>query len=231
VIPEEIRANLDAADFVVGSDECGMGCWAGPFVVCAVVIPKAWPLRHLVKDSKAFSGKTAEAARERVVGQILKNLIFHVGSFTAREVDEIGIYKLMPIAHGKVIDAVLAKHEATGAKGSLAVIVDGNRKVNYGTDKVTMCLPKGDALVPAISAASIIGKVARDRAMIKLAAQYPGYGFENHKGYGGNREHDEGLKRLGPCDLHRKSFGPIRDLISKAETGSMGFSTLGGEED
>ncbi len=231
MIPPDITAAIAAADYVVGSDECGYGAWAGPLVVCAVVISKDWPLAHLVKDSKDFQGKNAGPARERIAAQILKGLTYAIESVQPKEIDDGGIYKILPMVHGRAIDAVIKKHEAMGVVGTNAVIVDGTLKVHYAGGKQALALPKADALIAAVSAASIIGKVARDRVMIKYATQYPGYGFDDNKGYGGNPAHDEGLQRLGPCDIHRRSFSPIRNMTKKEETGGFDFSTLGGDDE
>jgi ribonuclease HII len=231
MIPAGITAAIEAADYIVGSDECGYGSWAGPLVVCAVVVSKDWPLAHLVKDSKEFKGKNKEAQRESVAKQILPAVTYALVSATPAEIDEAGVYKLLPVLHGRAIDAVITKHEADGVIGTNVVIVDGTMKVGYGGGKQALSLPEADGLIAAVSAASIIGKVARDRAMIKLAKEHPGYGFERNKGYGGNPEHDAGLKQLGPCVIHRKSYGPIRDLLKKEETSSFDFATLGGDEE
>jgi ribonuclease HII len=227
MIPPNITAAIDAADYVVGSDECGYGAWAGPLVVCAVVVSKDWPLAHLVKDSKAFTGKNARVKREAIARQILPTVTYHLLSIPPNEVDEEGVYQILSKVHGRAIDGVIAKHEAAGVIGTNAVIVDGTLKVFYGGGRFALSLPKADTLIPAVSAASILGKVSHDRTMMKLAEKYPGYGFESNMGYGGNAAHDAGLKKLGPCEIHRKSYGPIRDLLKKGENLNLDFSTLG----
>jgi ribonuclease HII len=219
VIPEDILAAIEAADYVVGSDEVGYGSWAGPLVVCAVVLSKDWPLAHLVKDSKAFTGKNAAPNRERIARQILKTVTYAMVSVVPAEIDQKGVGKVLPASHGKAIDAVIAKHEAMGVIGTNAVIVDGNLKILYGEGKTAYSLPKADALIPAVSAASILGKVARDAYMRKIAALYPGYGFEDHMGYGGDdtHQHTIALKKLGICEIHRKSYAPMRDMIRQQQ--------------
>lgn len=234
MIPADITAAIEAADYVVGSDECGYGAWAGPLVVCAVVISKDWPLAHLVRDSKDFNGSTADKvkAREKIAAAIIKNVTFVIVSTTPKEIDEAGsISKVLPMAHGRAIDGVIKKHESMGVVGSNTVIVDGTLKVMYGSGKQALSLPKADALIPAVSAASILGKVAHDRAMLKYAQQFPGYGFENNKGYGGNPAHNAGLQKLGPCEIHRRTFGPIRKLLEKTSHGNFDFSDLGGDDE
>ena len=85
-------------------------------------------------------------------------------------------------------------------------------KIMYGGGQA-LSLPKADSLISAVSAASILGKVAHDHHMVKMNEKYPGYGFHNNKGYGGNPEHDDGLKKLGICAIHRRSYGPIARLV------------------
>jgi ribonuclease HII len=218
MIPEHITAAIAAADYVVGSDECGYGAWAGPLVVCAVVLSKDWALAHLVKDSKDFTGKNAGPQRSTIAKQILPALTYAIISVQPAEIDEVGVKRALPSAHGRAIDAVIAKHEAMGVVGTNAVIVDGTLAVTYGSDKLAMSLPKADALITAVSAASIVGKVARDSYMVKIAAKYPGYGFEDHKGYGGDDDHPHtlALKKLGLCEIHRKSYAPMRNMIQHA---------------
>ncbi len=230
MIPPYVTAAIEAADYVVGSDECGYGAWAGPLVVCAVVLSKDWPHAHLVKDSKAFKGDSAGPNREKIAKQILPVITFALISYTSEEIDAAGVSKVLPLAHSRAIDAVIAKHESMGVIGTNAVIVDGTLKVLYGGDKRAISLPKADGLIPAVSAASIVGKVARDRAMIKFAKQYPEYGFDLHKGYGGDdtHQHTIALKKLGPCAIHRRSYGPIRDMLKGSDTATFDF---GGDED
>jgi ribonuclease HII len=217
MIPQHVTDAINAADYTIGSDESGYGSYAGNMVVCAVVLSKDWPLTHLVKDSKSFQGKTARARRDAVAKQILASLTYAIVSNTPAEIDERGVWKVLHAAHTKAIDAVIAKHKAMGVIGTYAVIVDGNMKIPYGNGQQALSLPKADALIPAVSAASILGKVAHDHHMDKMAVKFPGYGFESNSGYGGNAAHDEGLKKLGVCEIHRKSYGPIAKLIEETE--------------
>lgn len=198
------------ADYIVGSDECGVGAWAGPLVVCAALISKNWPLSSIVCDSKELK---TEAAREKTCKQIIGSVLYSCVTIQHEEVDRVGIYKAIPPAHEQAIAQVLKKHEDTGCVGKILVVADGNRIIQGA-----ISLPQADALVPAVSAASIIGKVFRDRLMVKLAQKYPGYAFERNKGYGGNAAHDAGLSKLGPCAIHRRSFGPIAALLKNDDT-------------
>lgn len=215
MIPPELAARLEAADFVVGSDECGYGCLAGPLVVCSAIIPKGWALVPEVKDSKAFTGTNAEARRQEVARKILPHLTYVLVSVPVEEIDARGVYKCLLSAHSKAITDLLAKHPPSG---KAVIIVDGTLKIPYqkGSEtRMAESLPKADALVPAVSAASIVGKVARDAHMVKLSKTYVGYGLERHKGYD-TPEHRHALKELGPRDIHRKSFKTVRDLIEPA---------------
>ena len=229
MLPEPIARALSEADYIVGSDECGYGAWAGPLVVCAAVVSKDWPLANLVKDSKAFKGANAESAREKVAKQILPKLVYAVVSISVEEIDRHGVYKVLTQAHGKAIEQVIAKHTDLGVVGKHAVVVDGTLKVTYSGQQA-MALPKADGLVPAVSAASIIGKVARDRHMTQLGAKYPGYGFASNKGYGGNPEHDAGLEKLGICEIHRKSYEPIKKYVQTSDEPLMLWA-MGGDDE
>ena len=214
---------------MVGSDEVGYGAWAGELIVCAVAISKDWPLSSLVKDSKAFTGKHARSKREAVAKQIIPSVTYHLVSVSPKEIDEAGVYNVLSAAHRGAIDAVLTKEKEHGVLGNYAVIVDGTLKIGYGDSKMAFSLPKADMLIPAVSAASIIAKDFRDRAMVKLAEQYPGYGFETNAGYGGNAAHTEGLKKLGVCAIHRRSYDPIKEILDQQVTPS--FSILDWEKE
>lgn len=214
-----VQDQLAAFDYIVGSDECGRGAWAGPLVTCAVVISKDWPFVQEVKDSKKFTGDNAEIRREAVARKILKNVTYSLVSIPSQEVDQKGVHKCNIEALGRAITQVIAKHMAEGCVGTYGVVVDGNMPITYeigGARKIAISLPKADELIPAVSAASIIGKAARDAHMRKLAEKFPGYGLERHKGYGTD-EHKTALDKLGACELHRQSFGPIRDLKKQEE--------------
>jgi len=230
MIPEKLAQEIAAADYVVGSDECGYGAWAGPLVVCAAIIPKNWSHASYVKDSKDFSGANKETKRIEVCRKIIpSDILFSVLGVSHEEIDRVGVWSALKTAHRKAIDQVLLKHKETGRAGKVIVIVDGNIPFEGA-----FSLPKADALVPAVSAASILGKVTRDKAMIALAVKYPGYGFEKHKGYGGGADHAHtvALDKLGPCEIHRKSYSPIRArLKGPAENGLFDLATSGELDD
>jgi ribonuclease HII len=179
---------------VAGVDEAGRGPWAGPVVAAAVILdPKAIP--DGIADSKALS----EAQREQVFEEICKSAQVGVGICSAAEIDDINILQA-------TMSAMRMALASLPVRPALALI-DGNRVPD--ADIPSRAIIKGDATCLSIAAASIIAKVTRDRMMIELGRQYPGYGFERHKGYG-TPEHQASIAKLGVMDQHRKTFKPIR---------------------
>jgi len=184
----------------VGIDEVGRGCWAGPLVAGAVVLARPIPG---LKDSK----KLSKTRREQLAAQIEQEAVaIGLGWIWPEAIDRDGLSTAVKTAMTEALAAIGAEYDA--------VIVDGN--INYfpGNPKVQAVI-KADDSVPAVSAASIVAKVARDRYMTAIAAEYPGYGFERHVGYG-TAEHIAGLKLLGACDIHRKSYKPIQAVVGAA---------------
>ena len=179
---------------LAGVDEAGRGPLAGPVTAAAVILDPARPIPGL-DDSKKLSEKKRDALepliRERA-------LAFCVASASAAEIDEINILQATLLAMRRAVAGL-----ATAAQ---AVVVDGNKVTDFGVPAEAVI--GGDARVPAISAASILAKVARDREMVALDAQFPGYGFARHKGYG-TAVHMAALVRLGPTPQHRRSFAPV----------------------
>lgn len=186
---------------VAGVDEAGRGPWAGPVVAAAVILdPEAIP--DGIADSKALN----EKQRERVFDEIYRTSGVGVGISSAAEIDEINILNA-------TLSAMRSALANLRIRPALALI-DGNRIP--ATTVPSRAIIKGDATCLSIAAASIIAKVTRDRMMIELGRQYPGYGFERHKGYG-TREHQRSIARLGVMEQHRKTFKPIK-LAMKFET-------------
>ncbi len=179
---------------IAGVDEAGRGPWAGPVVAAAVVLdPDKIPAN--LDDSKVLD----EEARAFLYHRILK--VAQVG---------IGIADVARIDRDNILNATL--WAMTQAVGRLdleprLVIVDGNRAPRLAME--TRTIVKGDAKCVSIAAASIVAKVTRDRMMMSFAREYPGYGFERHKGYG-TPEHQAALDKLGVCALHRRSFKPVQ---------------------
>ena len=185
---------------LAGVDEAGRGPLAGPVAVAAVVLDPARRIEGL-GDSKALS----EAARDALFPQIQQRaLAFSIVLVHADEIDRLNILRATLEGMRRAV-AALAVRPAR-------VLVDGNR-VPEGLGIEAEAIVKGDAKVAAISAASILAKVARDRWMIELDAAHPGYDFAAHKGYP-TPDHLDALKRLGPCPAHRRSFAPVRSALA-----------------
>lgn len=186
---------------VAGLDEVGRGAWAGPVCAAAVVLPLNHPdlpgLLAGVRDSKQLS----PAQRERLFPLILEAAdAVGVGWATPAEVDEQGI---VPATRQTMARAV---KELNGQADAL--LVDYVRLPDL--DLPQRALPKADAHCLSVAAASIVAKVTRDRRMVALDRDLPGYGFARHKGYG-TRQHREALARLGPSPIHRMSWRPLRE--------------------
>ena len=183
---------------IVGVDEVGRGCWAGPVVAGAVLLRR--PLAGL-RDSKKLS------KRQRAELDILiraKAVAYGLGWATPVEVDTLGLTAAVRLAMERAVAQI--SHDFT------ELVVDGSYNF-LAADPRSKAVIKADDSVPAVSAASIIAKVARDTYMAQQAATYPGYGFDHHVGYGTAR-HRSALAELGHCDLHRLSFAPLRALAS-----------------
>lgn len=182
---------------IVGIDEVGRGCWAGPLVAGAVLL--AHSIEGL-KDSKKLSKKQ----RERLSKIILREAkTFGLGWVWPDEIDEIGLTAAVGLAMQRALEQINQEYDE--------LIIDGS--YNFFPDEPrAKAIIKADDLVPAVSAASIIAKVARDNYMEEIAGQYPGYGFEKHVGYG-TALHIEKLKLHGVSDLHRRSYKPIKALL------------------
>jgi ribonuclease HII len=209
VLPTEILARLEEADVVLASDEAGLGAYAGPLVVSAVLAPKGWTPRATLTDSKKMSDEMRKVAARALIAD--ERIWWGTYWTHPAEIDEENVYYANVRMHTMAMR--LGRDEAAsrfpGKK--IMAVVDGNLDIPGAVS-----LPKADMRILACSAASVLAKVARDTWMAeKMAQEYPGYGFENHKGYGGNREHDEALAKLGPCPIHRRSFAPIAKLVKK----------------
>lgn len=179
---------------IVGIDEVGRGCWAGPVVAGAVLLDL--PIVGL-RDSK----KLSKQQRERLDAQIrVSAKAFGLGWVQAEELDEIGLSAAVELAMRRALTCITADFDQ--------IIVDGNYNfLSY--DPRAIALIKADDSVPAVSAASIIAKVARDRYMRDMHTKFPGYAFDHHVGYG-TAAHAAALESLGPCSLHRHSFKPVQ---------------------
>ena len=183
---------------IVGIDEVGRGCWAGPLVAGAVALEQ--PITGL-NDSKVLSKKR----REQLDAHIrVEAAAFGLGWVTPVEIDEHGLTVAVQLAMERALAAIEATYDE--------VVIDGS--VNFlSGNPLARAEVKADATVPAVSAASILAKVARDRYMSDIALQFPGYGFDKHVGYG-VRAHALALQQLGACELHRRSFKPVQAVLA-----------------
>lgn len=179
---------------IAGVDEAGRGPWAGPVVAAAVVLdPKRIP--ENIDDSKALD----EEARAYIFNRIMKVADVGIGIAEIDRIDRDNILGATLWAMGEAVAALQTKPRL--------VLIDGNKAPRI--DIETRTIVKGDAKCLSIAAASIVAKVTRDRMMIALAREFPGYGFERHKGYG-TPEHQAAIAKLGVCSLHRRSFKPVQ---------------------
>ncbi|WP_336368069.1 ribonuclease HII [Marinobacter sp. C2H3] len=191
-------------DRLAGVDEVGRGPLVGAVVTAAVILHPNRPIPGLA-DSK----KLTEKRRETLYEAILENAAaWALGRCDAREIDRLNIYQATLLAMERAVAALAIPPEY--------VLVDGNRCPNWRWPSEPVV--KGDSRVAAISAASILAKVTRDREMADLETRYPGYGFARHKGYP-TPDHLDALRRLGPTPEHRRSFRPVRE----AEAPGMSF--------
>ncbi|MEK6542364.1 MAG: ribonuclease HII [Pseudomonadota bacterium] len=180
---------------IVGVDEAGRGPLAGPVVAGAVILCDGGIIG--LNDSK----KLSESKRIKLESEIKSRCRWAIGVATPEEIDAINILQATMLAMTRAV-------EGLGVEPAM-VLVDGNRLPIWRYS--ARAIIGGDASEPAISAASIIAKQARDAMMVAAEACYPGYGFARHKGYG-TAAHIEALKCLGPCPIHRRSFAPVAIL-------------------
>ena len=197
---------------ILGIDEVGRGCWAGPLVAGAVlyeedfVVPAGAEWR--LADSKVLTKKQRETADEAIRQSALA---YGLGWVDNREIDELGLTASVALAMRRATDAVLAIVDDDSRPSVDKIIIDGS--INYLPDlPQAVAIVKADGTVPAVSAASIIAKVARDKWMASEAERlHPGYGFFRHVGYG-TKVHQAALAELGVSALHRRSFRPVAAL-------------------
>jgi ribonuclease HII len=186
---------IDAAGLVCGVDEAGRGPWAGPVCAGAVIldhrrVPKG------VNDSKKLSHKQREELEPQIKA---KAVAWGVGFASVEEIATLNILHATGLAMRRAVEAL--------AVAPAYALVDGNYRFKLPCEVKTVV--GGDGKSKSIAAASILAKVARDRLMAEMDARYPGYGFAGHKGYGAP-VHAEALLTLGPCEIHRMSWGPVK---------------------
>ncbi len=192
---QQLGLKFDLIGLMAGVDEAGRGPLAGPVVAAAVILDELQPIKGL-KDSKVMTAR----ARERLFDEIrAKALCCSIAQASVEEIDTLNILQATMLAMQRAVDGLrLRPHH---------VLVDGNRLPVLKVQ--AEALVKGDARVKAISAASILAKVHRDRLCIELHAAHPQYGFDGHKGYP-TAAHLAALREHGACPHHRRSFAPVR---------------------
>lgn len=189
---------------ILGIDEVGRGPWAGPLVIGAVVLPDGLSIAELA-DSKKLSAKKRVELDALIRQQALG---YGLGWVQAEELDSVGLSAALRLATIRAVEAVKVPYHE--------IIIDGTINFLKDTSKgqYVTTMAKADALVPAVSAASIIAKVARDAFMSEQDTLYPEYGFSKHVGYG-TAAHQKALELYGVTPLHRRSFAPIKKLLGE----------------
>ena len=193
-----MQSELDfSADnrLTAGVDEVGRGPLAGPVVAAAVILDPDKPIEGLA-DSKKLTKKRREQLYDEIM---LKAMAWSIARAEVEEIDELNILQASLLAMSRAVAALPISPDHA--------LVDGNQlpPLNCTAEAIV----KGDEKIPAISAASIIAKVARDREMAAMELKYPGYGFSKHSGYP-TKMHMQALKELGVTPIHRRSFAPVR---------------------
>ena len=202
---------------ILGIDEVGRGPYAGPLIIGACILPDAEKIEeepekyHWISeltDSKKLTAKRREALYTKIKEGAVATA---TGWVSANEIDEIGLSESLRLACRRAVKKIQETHAPFSE-----IIIDGTINFLGGTplEKYVSTLPKGDLLIKEISAASIVAKVERDRYMVELAEKYPEYGFEKHVGYG-TAAHQKAMEQFGLTPEHRRSFRPVREIISK----------------
>ena len=195
---EQVALHWDAPGLTAGVDEAGRGPLAGPVVAAAVILDDMNPIKGLA-DSKTLTA----ARREKLYDEIrAKALCCSVAEASVAEIDEINILQATLLAMRRAVEGLRLK--------PVKVLVDGNRIPTL--DVLAEAIVKGDSKVQAISAASILAKVTRDRWCAELHDKFPQYGFDQHKGYG-TAQHVAALNKFGACPEHRKTFAPVTQVL------------------
>jgi ribonuclease HII len=192
--------SFDAPDEIVcGVDEAGRGPLAGPVVAAAVILDPARPIVGL-DDSKVLSPKKRDALYELIVE---RSIAYCVASATVDEIDTLNILHATMLAMRRAVEGLAVTPTLAKIDGNRCPVLTVRSEAVIG----------GDALVPSISAASILAKVTRDRMLLELHQTFPAYGFDAHAGYS-TPQHLAALREHGPCEHHRRSFAPVRDAYA-----------------
>jgi ribonuclease HII len=199
-LPRQLELSFSPLGLIAGVDEAGRGPLAGPVVAAAVMLDELRPIRGL-KDSKLLTAR----ARERLFDEIrAKALCCSIAMASVEEIDRLNILQATMLAMSRAVEGLRLKPHK--------VLVDGNRLPVLKV--LSEAIVKGDAKVKAISAASILAKVHRDRLCLELHEAHPQYGFDGHKGYA-TAAHLAALRAHGACAQHRRSFAPVREALGE----------------
>lgn len=202
----EIEKSLGLNGLIAGFDEAGRGPWCGPVVAACVCWPELQvptELANTINDSKKLTAKKREALYPKIMAS---NAIIGVGQASAEEIDEINILQASFLAMHRALEQV-----RSNGFNPIFGLIDGNRLPTW--DIPCQAIIGGDGKSLSIGAASIIAKVTRDRLMADLAKEFPAYGWERNAGYG-TAEHIRALQEFGPTIHHRKSYAPIKKILS-----------------
>lgn len=195
----DLEALIAQYPHLAGVDEAGRGPLAGPVFAAAVILDPAKPITELA-DSKKLSAKRRDGLAERIKQDALA---WCIASASTEEIDQLNILQATMLAMQRACQQLPLRPDF--------ILIDGNR-VPQDLSAPARAVIKGDDQVPAISAASILAKTARDAACLIMHEQYPQYAFDQHKGYG-TKQHMALLEEHGPCPEHRRSFAPVRKRL------------------
>ena len=187
-------------NYVAGIDEAGRGAWCGPVAAAAVILPADEQILNKlqgVRDSKLMSAKQRNFWAEKIKEHAL---CWQVAMASHEEIDEMGIVPATRLAMQRAIEGLQPSAEF--------LLIDAVKLTKIKIDQTSLI--KGDQKSLSIAAASVLAKTSRDALLIELAETYPHYGFERHKGYG-TKAHRRNMNQFGPCEIHRKSFAPVKE--------------------
>lgn len=189
---------------VAGVDEAGRGPWAGPVTAGAVILPAQLSIElQALDDSKKLSQKQRQQLADLIKQQAIAWSVVHI---SVAEIDRLNILQATLLGMRQAIEALSVQPQKA--------LIDGKQIPDLSIP--AEAIVGGDGKVAAISAASILAKTTRDELMQQLDQQFPNYGFAQHKGYG-TKQHQQALRDLGVCSIHRKSYAPIKKLLAQGE--------------
>ena len=195
----------DQISHIAGIDEAGRGAWCGPVAAAAVILPAELTILEIyrgVRDSKLMSARQ----REHWAAFIKEKAVcWQVGFASHEEIDALGIVPATRLAMQRAVAGLPLQPDY--------LLIDAVKLAQIPIPQKSII--RGDQQSLSIAAASILAKTARDAVLVEMAHVYPGYGFERHKGYG-TRYHQQSLQHLGPCEIHRRSFAPVKAILNRA---------------